>query len=55
MLPYFSEAFANPASRHTAGQEVNKVVEAARETVAEFVAPRVKKYTLLVVVLRVIT
>jgi cysteine desulfurase len=34
MLPYFSDVFGNASSVHTFGQEARKVVEKARETIA---------------------
>ncbi|HUD20764.1 MAG TPA: cysteine desulfurase family protein [Candidatus Saccharimonadales bacterium] len=40
MLPYVNEKFANPASRHSAGQGVSLVVEAARQTIADFVGAK---------------
>jgi cysteine desulfurase len=35
MLPYFSQAFGNPSSTHTFGQQAEAAIEQARETVAD--------------------
>jgi cysteine desulfurase len=40
MLPYFTEAFGNPSSIHSYGQEAKGAVEEARAKVAEFIGAR---------------
>lgn len=37
MLPYFSDVFANPHSKHILGQEVNGALEEARSSVASLI------------------
>lgn len=37
MLPYFSDIFANPHSKHVLGMKANEVVEIARERIANFI------------------
>jgi len=37
MLPYFTESFGNPSSKHPAGLEVRTAIEKARHIVASFV------------------
>jgi len=37
MLPYFTEAFGNPSSIYTCGQEAKGVIEEARAKVAELI------------------
>jgi len=40
MLPYFSEAFGNPSSIHSVGQETKAPIEEARDKVARLVGAR---------------
>ena len=40
MLPYFSDAFGNPSSIHSYGQEARAVVEEARSRVAKLIGAR---------------
>ncbi|MDI6776941.1 MAG: cysteine desulfurase NifS [Syntrophales bacterium] len=40
MLPYFTNAFGNPSSIHSYGQEARRAVEEARERVAELIGAR---------------
>lgn len=40
MTPYFHEKFGNPSSSHSFGQEAQKALEQARETVAGFLGAR---------------
>lgn len=37
MLPYFSDVFANPHSKHILGQEVNSALEEARRSIASLI------------------
>ncbi len=37
MLPYFSEKFGNPSSKHTFGYAANAAVELAREQIANLI------------------
>jgi len=42
MKPYFTEAFGNPSSVHSRGQEVKKAVEEARKRVADLIGAETK-------------
>jgi len=42
MKPYFTEAFGNPSSVHSLGQEAKKAVEEARKRVADFIGAETK-------------
>lgn len=43
MLPYFADAFGNPSSIHSYGQEAKGAVEEARGKIAEFIDARSKE------------
>lgn len=43
MLPYFSDAFGNPSSIHSVGQETKAAIEEARDKVARLVGARTEE------------
>ncbi|MFQ5925496.1 MAG: cysteine desulfurase family protein, partial [Dehalococcoidia bacterium] len=40
MLPYFSDAYGNPSSIHSFGQETKAAIEEARDKIASFIGAR---------------
>ncbi len=43
MLPYYNEVYGNPSSIHQFGQEARKVVDEAREKVANFIGAKIEE------------
>jgi cysteine desulfurase len=46
MLPYFTDAFGNPSSVYSYGQEAKVAIEAARTNVAELIGARDEEISL---------